>query len=247
MRIVRTRDYQDMSRKAANVISAQVILKPDSVLGLATGSTVEGAYAQLVDWHRKGDVSFAEVEAFNLDEYVGLGDSDEQSFARFMHDRLFDHVDIDPARCHIPSGTGEDLVAGCVAYDELIRSFGYPDLQVVGIGRNGHIGFNEPGDAFSKGTHVVDLTPSTIQANSRFFGSPERVPRQAVTVGVQTIMLARTILMMASGEAKAQAVADMCYGPITPRCPASILQLHHDCIVMADEAALSKCPADLVR
>ena len=205
MKIIKAKDYEDMSRKAANIISAQVILKPDCVLGLATGSTPIGAYKQLAAWYKKGDVDF------------------------------------DLNNTHVPDGSNPDAAAACSEYDKIVAAAGYPDLQLLGIGNNGHIGFNEPDDHFSKGTHCVDLTESTIQANSRLFDSIDDVPRQAYTMGTQTIMYARMILVVANGEAKAQAVHDMCYGPVTPECPASILQLHTNCVVVADEAALSLC------
>ncbi len=242
MRIVRTKDYDDMSRKVANVISAQCILKPDSTLGLATGSTPLGAYQQLIKWYEKGDVDFAQVHTYNLDEYRGLNPDDPQSYHYFMRTNFFDHVNIDLANTHVPDGSNLDAEAATREYDRLVADAGYPDLQLLGIGRNGHIGFNEPDEVFSRGTHCVDLTPSTIEANSRLFEREEDVPRQAYTMGVQTIMYARMILVAASGEDKAQAVHDMVYGPVTPSCPASILQLHHHCIVIADEAALSLCP-----
>lgn len=242
MRIVRTTDYDDLSRKAANVISAQVILKPDSVLGLATGTTPIGTYRQLATWNAKGDCDFSQVSTYNLDEYRGLRPEDPQSYHYFMRENFFDHIDIDLANTHVPDGANPDAEAACAEYDRLVAAAGYPDLQLLGLGQNGHIGFNEPDVAFSKGTHMVDLTESTIKANSRLFEREEDVPRQAYTMGVQTIMWARMILMIASGENKAQAVRDMIYGPVTPECPASILQLHHHCIVIADEAALSLCP-----
>ena len=242
MKIVRAKDYKDMSRKAANIISAQVILKPDCVLGLATGSTPVGAYDQLVDWYNKGDIDFSQVHSYNLDEYVGLTADDPQSYHYFMRKHLFDRVNIDLANTHVPEGIADDLDAACADYDEQVAAAGYPDLQLLGIGNNGHIGFNEPDDHFSKGTHVVDLTESTIEANSRLFDSIDDVPRQACSMGVQTIMYARMILIIASGEAKARAVHDMCFGPVTPACPASILPLHTTCVVVADEAALSLCP-----
>ena len=244
MKIIHAKDYEDMSRKAANIISAQVILKPDCVLGLATGSTPMGAYRQLIDWYKKGDVDFAQVSTFNLDEYVGLSDDDPQSYHYFMRTNFFDHVNIDLAKTHVPDGATKDPAAFCREYDRMIAAAGYPDLQLLGIGNNGHIGFNEPDDHFSAGTHCVDLTESTIQANSRLFEKEEDVPRQAYTMGTQTIMYARMILVVANGEKKAQAVRDMCYGPVTPSCPASILQLHTNCVLVADEAALSLCPAE---
>ncbi len=244
MKIVHAKDYADMSRKAANIISAQVILKPDCVLGLATGSTPIGAYRQLIKWYEKGDVDFSQVSTYNLDEYRGLSHEDPQSYHFFMRDNFFDHINIDPARTHVPDGSNPDAEAACAEYDGIVAAAGYPDLQLLGIGNNGHIGFNEPDDHFSAGTHCVDLTESTIEANSRLFEKAEDVPRQAYTMGVQTIMYARMILIVASGEAKARAVRDMCYGPVAPSCPASILQLHTNCVVVADEDALSLCPAD---
>ena len=244
MKIIHAKDYEDMSRKAANIISAQVILKPDCVLGLATGSTPIGAYHQLIKWYEKGDIDFSQVHTYNLDEYRGLSHDDVQSYHYFMRDNLFDHINIDQANTHVPDGSNLDAEAACAEYDRIVAAAGYPDLQLLGIGNNGHIGFNEPDDHFSAGAHCVDLTESTIQANSRLFEKEEDVPRQAYTMGTQTIMYARMILVVANGEKKAQAVRDMCYGPVTPSCPASILQLHTNCVLVADEAALSLCPAE---
>ena len=244
MKIIRAKDYKDMSRKAANIISAQVIMKPNCVLGLATGGTPVGAYAQLVDWYNKGDLDFSEVTTVNLDEYRGLPKEHPESYWSFMHKNLFDKVNIRPEAIHLPDGTNPDAADACKKYNEIIHSVGGIDLQLLGLGPNGHIGFNEPDDHFSKGTHCVDLTESTIKANSRLFDREEDVPRQAYTMGVQTIMYARMILVVANGEAKAQAVHDMCYGPVTPSCPASILQLHTNCVVVADEAALALCPEE---
>ena len=241
MKIIHAKDYADMSRKAANIISAQVILDPDCVLGLATGTTPIGAYEQLIKWYEKGDIDFSEVSTYNLDEYRGLSPDDPHSYHYFMRDKFFDHINIDQSNTHVPDGSNLDADAACAEYDRIVREAGYPALQLLGIGNNGHIGFNEPGDCFSKGTHCVDLTESTIQANSRLFERIEDVPRQAYTMGVQTIMHAKKILVVANGEKKAQAVYDMCFGPVTPQCPASILQLHTDCVVVADEAALSLC------
>ena len=244
MRIVRAKDYEDMSRKAAAVIASTITLKPDCVLGLATGSTPIGTYQNLVAAYEAGELDFSGVKTYNLDEYRGLPGEHDQSYRYFMNVNLFDHLNIDKANTHVPDGLAEDYEAACAAYDEAVAAAGGQDLQLLGIGNNGHIGFNEPGDAFVKGTHCVDLTESTIQANSRLFDSIDDVPRQAYTMGIGTIMGAKMVLVMANGEVKAQAVHDMIYGPITPSCQASILQLHPNVVVVADEAALSLCPAE---
>lgn len=241
MKIIRCKDYADMSRKTANIISAKVILDPDCNLGLATGSTPIGAYEQLIKWYEKGDVDFSQVKTYNLDEYRGLTHSDPQSYHFFMHKNFFDHINIDPDNVHVPDGANPDVEDACSSYDALVAAAGYCDLQLLGIGRNGHIGFNEPDDAFSKGTHCVDLTESTIEANSRLFDDPNDVPRQAYTMGVQTIMNARMIVIAASGTDKAQAVYDMAFGPVTPKVPASILQLHTNCVAVVDEEAYALC------
>ncbi len=241
IKIVRARDYKDMSRKAANIISAQVILKPDCVLGLATGDSPIGTYQQLIDWYNKGDVDFSQVRTYNLDEYYGIADDDPQSYHYFMNKYFFSQINIDPANVHVPAGSNTDIEDACSSFDKMVAEAGFCDLQLLGIGRNGHIGFNEPDDVFSKGTHCVDLTESTIEANSRLFEREEDVPRRAYTMGVQTIMNARSILVVANGDKKAQAVYDMCFGPVTPKCPASILQLHTNVTVVADEEALALC------
>ena len=239
MRIIETKDYNDMSKKAANILSAQVIMKPNCVLGLATGSTPIGTYDQLVEWYNKGDLDFSEVTTVNLDEYKGLPRTNDQSYYYFMHQHLFDRVNIDPERTNVPNGMEPDAEKECGRYEELIRSLGGVDLQLLGLGHNGHIGFNEPGEAFEKETHCVDLTESTIEANKRFFASADDVPKQAYTMGIKTIMQAKKILLIAGGEEKAEALKNSLYGPITPSVPASILQLHNDVTVIADEAALS--------
>ena len=245
MRIYEAKDYQEMSRKAANILAAQVILKPDCVLGLATGSSPIGTYDQLVEGYEKGDLDFSEVKTVNLDEYIGLDHENDQSYYYFMHQHLFDRINIVPANTNVPNGMAEDIAAECERYEELIRSLGGVDIQLLGIGRNGHIGFNEPADSFDKMTHCVDLTESTIEANKRFFASADDVPRQAVSMGSGTIMKAKKILLIACGEDKADAVAKSFFGPVTPEVPASILQLHSDVVVIADTAALSKCPGVL--
>ncbi|MBQ7092457.1 MAG: glucosamine-6-phosphate deaminase [Clostridia bacterium] len=240
MRIYCEKDYQAMSRRAANIIAAEVIRKPDCVLGLATGSTPVGTYKELIAMYKQGDVSFKEVHSVNLDEYKGLAPTHDQSYRYFMQDNLFNHVDIDPAKTNVPNGLAEDAEAECAAYDKLVESLGYADLQLLGIGNNGHIGFNEPDSSFTKATHVVDLTESTISANARFFESANEVPRQALTMGIGCIMAARRILLVANGAGKAEALYNTVCGPITPECPATILQLHSDVVIVADEAALSK-------
>lgn len=239
MRIIKTKDYNDMSRKAANIISAQIIVKPDSVLGLATGSTPIGTYAQLVDWYQKGDLDFSKVTTVNLDEYKGLTRDNDQSYYYFMNENLFSKVNIRHNHTFLPDGMESDSGKACSAYDQVIAATGGVDLQLLGLGHNGHIGFNEPGPVFEADTHCVDLTESTIQANKRFFASIDDVPRQAYTMGIKTIMHAREILVVVSGEDKAPIVKEAFFGPITPKVPASVLQLHNNVIVVADEAALS--------
>ncbi len=239
MKIYRAKDYDDMSRKAANIISAQIILKPDCVLGLATGSTPIGAYKQLVEWYNKGDLDFSEVTTVNLDEYKGLPRDNDQSYYYFMRENLFKHVNIPEGRSFLPDGTEPDSEKACSRYNEIIHQVGGIDLQLLGLGQNGHIGFNEPDDHFSLETHCVDLTPSTIEANKRFFEKKEDVPRQAYTMGIKTIMQAKRVLLVASGKEKAQALRDAVYGPVTPALPASILQYHKNVYIVADEAALS--------
>ena len=240
MKIYKAKDYKDMSRKAANIISAQVIMKPDCVLGLATGSTPIGTYDQLVEWYNKGDLDFSEVTTVNLDEYKGLPRTNDQSYYYFMHQHLFDRVNIDPERTNVPNGMEPDAEKECGRYEELIRSLGGVDLQLLGLGHNGHIGFNEPGEAFEKETHCVDLTESTIEANKRFFASADDVPKQAYTMGIKTIMQAKKILIVVNGENKADIVERAFFGPVTPEVPASILQLHNDVTLVGDEAALAK-------
>ncbi len=239
MRIIRVRDYQDMSRKAANVLSAQIILKPNCVLGLATGSTPIGLYDQLVDWYGKGDLDFALVKTVNLDEYVGLPAYNDQSYRYFMEKHLYSRVNLDPQNVNIPNGMNADSEAECRRYEKVIDDLGGIDLQLLGIGNNGHIGFNEPDNIFYRKTHVVDLTESTIEANKRFFEDVSMVPRQAITMGIGTIMQAKKIVMIANGEGKAQIVKEAFSKEINPLIPASILQLHPDFTLIADEAALT--------
>lgn len=239
MIIYAVKDYEEMSRKAAAVMAALVVSKPNAVLGLATGSTPVGMYGKLVEWYKNGDLDFSQVSSVNLDEYKGLSGDNDQSYRYFMNTNLFDHINIDKARTNVPNGLAEDAAQACEEYNEIIRNMGGVDMQLLGIGGNGHIGFNEPSDVFEKETHVVDLTESTILANARFFESMDQVPKQAITMGIKNIMDARKILLVATGEGKADALYKSLFGPITPKVPASILQLHSDVVVVADEAALS--------
>ena len=238
MNIVRAKDYEEMTRKAACMIFAQVTLKPDSVLGLATGSTPVGAYRQLASWCREGDLDFSRIRTVNLDEYVGLSKDHPESYSHFMREHLFDHINIDPQNVHIPDGLGEET-AECERYDDLIRSLGGVDLQLLGLGHDGHIGFNEPADHFPAGTHMVRLSESTIQANKRFFADESQMPRFAYTMGIYDILQSRKVLMIVSGRDKAEILREAFTGPVTPRIPATILQFHKDFTLIADEEALS--------
>lgn len=233
-------NYDEMSKKAAHIIASKMILKPDCVLGLATGSTPIGTYKKLVEWNKAGDIDFAQVKTVNLDEYKGLSEDNDQSYRYFMNDNLFNHVNIDKTCTFVPNGLEEDSDKACADYNAIIKSMGGVDLQLLGLGHNGHIGFNEPADHFEKETHCVDLTPSTIEANKRFFASEADVPRQAYTMGCQTIMNAKSVLVVVSGEDKAEIVAKAFAGPITPQVPASILQMHQDVTIVGDKAAMSK-------
>lgn len=243
MRVYRVKNYDEMSRKAANVISAQVIMKPDCVLGLATGSSPIGTYKQLIDWYKKDDLDFSQVTTVNLDEYKGLTRENDQSYYHFMFSNLFQYINVKPENINIPDGTEPDSVKECARYNQVIDHVGGIDLQLLGLGHNGHIGFNEPESVFEPLTHCVDLQPSTIEANKRFFQSIDEVPKQAYTMGIKTIMEARKVLLIVSGEEKAEVLCKALYGPVTPQVPASILQFHHDVVVVADDAALSVCKA----
>ena len=239
MKIIETQDYDHMSRQAANIISAQVIRKPASVLGLATGSSPVGTYRQLIERYNQGDIDFSAVLTVNLDEYVGLGLESDQSYVYFMRTNFFDHVNIDLKNTHIPNGLNADAAAECAGYDALIRSLGGIDLQLLGLGHNGHIGFNEPDESFAKGTHKVELSRSTIEANKRFFSRADEVPGFAYTMGIRDIMQAKRVVMVVSGADKAEIVKTAFFGPVTPRVPASILQFHRDFTLVADKEALS--------
>ncbi|MBO5323566.1 MAG: glucosamine-6-phosphate deaminase [Oscillospiraceae bacterium] len=239
MRIIRATNPTEAGRHTATIIASQVTLKPDSVLGLATGSSPIETYKYLVEWYKQGNLDFSQVYTVNLDEYIGLPADHEQSYARFMYNHLFDHINIRPDHVYIPNGLAPENAAEGARYDGIIKDLGGVDLQLLGIGTNGHIGFNEPGEAFITGTHCVDLSEATILANSRFFESADMVPKQAYSVGVQTIMQAKRVVMVATGKNKASAIRDAFCGPVTPKVPASILQLHPDFVLVADEEALS--------
>ena len=242
MNIIKVKNYEEMSRMAAHILAAQVIGKPDSVLGLATGSTPIGIYDCLAEWCKSGEVDFSKAATVNLDEYRGLDHSNDQSYYYFMNKHLFSRINIDPSRTNVPDGTEPDPVKESKRYEALIKELGGIDIQLLGIGHDGHIGFNEPNSIFDKETHCVDLTEMTIEANKRFFESIDDVPRQAYTMGIGTIMSARKILMVVTGEDKADIVTKAFYGEVTPEVPASIIQFHPDVTVICDEAALSKCP-----
>ena len=235
MKFFTVENYDKLSRQAANIISAQVIMKPNSILGLATGSSPLGIYRQLIDWYNKGDLDFSQVTSINLDEYVGLDEENDQSYRYFMQHNFFTHINIKRETTFVPNGCAEDTDRECAEYDARIERVGGIDLQLLGIGLDGHIGFNEPADIFVKATHVVDLHESTIRANARFFESEEQVPRQAITMGMVSIMQAKKVLLIANGKAKKEIVEKAFFGPITPMIPASILQLHPDLTVIYSE------------
>ncbi|MBP3338528.1 MAG: glucosamine-6-phosphate deaminase [Lachnospiraceae bacterium] len=241
MIIIKTKNYEELSKKAADIIGSLVVLKPNAVLGLATGSTPVGTYKQLIKGYEEGTYDFSQIKSVNLDEYKGLPGDHDQSYRYFMNTNLFDHINIDKNNTNVPKGIVDDGEAECERYNQLIKDLGGIDLQLLGIGGNAHIGFNEPCDEFVKGTHLVTLEEGTREANARFFSSIDEVPTQAYTMGIQNIMSAKKVLLLANGKAKAQAVYDTCFGPVKPQVPASILQLHEDCIVIADEDALSLC------
>ena len=237
MRIIVCKNYEEVSKKAAQIILSQVTLKPNSVLGLATGSTPIGMYENLVKLNKNGDIDFSEVRTFNLDEYYNLPKESDQSYHYFMYQNLFNHININPENIHIPNGMTNDVDAECDRYDSLIKEAGGVDIQVLGIGNNAHIGFNEPTVNFEKGTHLVELEESTIEANSRFFDNIEDVPKKAITMGVGSIFKSKKILLIATGENKAEAIYNTVYGKVVPEVPASILQFHSDIVLILDKEA----------
>ena len=235
MNFITVKSYEELSQKAANLMAAQITVKPNCVLGLATGSSPVGAYQKLIEYYQKGDVDFSTVTSVNLDEYIGLDGTNDQSYRYFMDHNLFDHVNIRKDHTFVPNGCATDIAAEGKRYDDLIESLGGIDLQLLGIGLDGHIGFNEPDDVFIKETHGVTLDESTIEANARFFASKADVPTGAVTMGMGAIMSAKKVLLIANGKNKKDIVEKAFYGPITPRVPASILQLHPNVTVIFSE------------
>ena len=235
MKVIKVKNYEELSRTAATIIAGVILSKPDCILGLATGSSPVGTYDQLAAMYEEGILDFSHVKSVNLDEYVGLDGSNDQSYRYFMNKNLFSRVNIDIKNTYVPDGTNPDTEVCCEAYNTLLKNIGAADLQLLGMGHNGHIGFNEPGQAFETGTHCVDLQESTIEANKRFFASATDVPRQAYTMGIKTIMQAKKILLIASGKEKRDILEKAFYGSITPEIPASILQLHSDITVIYSE------------
>lgn len=240
MKVIKVKNYDELSRTAATIIAGTILSKPDCLLGLATGSSPVGTYDQLVSMYEDGILDFSHVKSVNLDEYVGLDGDNDQSYRYFMNKHLFERVNIDIKNTHVPDGTNLDAASCCGNYNALLKEMGQVDLQLLGIGPNGHIGFNEPDDHFETETHCVDLTETTIQANKRFFASEADVPRKAYSMGIGNIMNAKTVLLVANGKNKAKALAAAINGPVTPSCPASILQFHPNAIIVADEEALSE-------
>lgn len=240
MKVIVSKDYESLSKKAAILIQSQLMWKADSVLGLATGSTPVGLYEQLIVLYKEGNIDFSQVTTFNLDEYLGLPKEDEQSYYTFMRNNLFDHVNVREDHIHIPNGLADDFDAECLSYEASILSYGGLDLQILGIGHNGHIGFNEPNVEFEANTHIVSLDEETIEANKRFFDSIDDVPKQAISMGIKTIMKSKKIILMASGEGKADIISQLVKDDIKPDLPASVLHLHDNVIILIDEAAASK-------
>ena len=237
MKVIKVKNYEELSRTAATIIAGVILSKPDCILGLATGSSPVGTYDQLAAMYEEGILDFSHVKSVNLDEYVGLDGSNDQSYRYFMNHNLFDHININKENTNVPNGTAADLEAECERYEQVVASMGGVDVQLLGIGNNGHIAFNEPCEEFPEKTHVVNLTQNTIEANARFFASMDDVPKKALTMGIGTIMKAKKIVLLANGAKKAQTIYDTVYGPITPKVPASILRLHPDVTIFVDEEA----------
>lgn len=237
VKIIYVNDYDEMSERAAKIIAKQINQAPTSTLGLATGATPEGLYQKLIQLNKQGKVSFKDVTTFNLDEYVGLPHTDKNSYRYFMNNHLFDHIDINRNNVHIPNGLVDDLEEECKRYEAKIKEI---DVQVLGLGLNGHIGFNEPGTSFSSRTHLVSLTDSTRKANSRYFQKLDDVPRMAITMGIETILESKRLILLVSGEEKSEAVERLVNGNISEDFPASILKSHPEVVLIADKAALKR-------
>lgn len=240
MEIISVKDYKEMSEKACELVMETISSLEQPVLGLATGSTPEGLYHSMIQKNKEDRISFKNVVTFNLDEYVGLKSDNPNSYRYYMDDKLFNYIDIKKENTHVPNGIAEDIVNESSVYEELIQNYGSIDLQILGIGLNGHIGFNEPGTSFTSRTHIVELDESTRQANARFFDSIDDVPTQALTMGIGTIMDSKKIVLLVSGENKADTVERLVSGEVSEDFPASILKEHADVTIIADEAALSK-------
>ncbi|MBN1047714.1 glucosamine-6-phosphate deaminase [Clostridium botulinum] len=239
MKILVCENYDKLSEKAAQIIMSQITLKSNSILGLATGSTPIGMYKKLVEMYENKMIDFSDVKTFNLDEYQNLPISNDQSYHYFMDDNLFNYINVKRENIHIPNGMANDIENECIEYDNLIKEAGGIDIQVLGIGNNAHIGFNEPTVSFEKKTYVVKLEESTKIANARFFNSLDEVPSKAITMGIGSIFESKKIMLLATGENKAKAIYDTIYGKVTPEVPASILQFHDDVIVILDKKAAS--------
>ena len=237
MKVIVCRDYAEMSVKAARMIAGQIIAKPDCVLGLATGSTPEGTYQELIRLYENGLIDFSDVVSYNLDEYYPIKPDNEQSYQYFMDHHLFNFVNIKKENTHVPNGLMENPAVECREYDKMVENAGGIDLQLLGIGQNGHIAFNEPDSSFCYETHLTGLTQSTIEANSRFFDSIDDVPKQAITMGLGTIMKAKKIVLLASGKNKHDAIKQLLGDKITPAVPATLLKVHPDVVIICDEAA----------
>ncbi|HHW56085.1 MAG TPA: glucosamine-6-phosphate deaminase [Clostridia bacterium] len=242
MRVIITVDYDEMSKRAAEIVKKQIKEKPDTILGLATGSTPLGMYKYLIEMYKKGEIDFSNVVTFNLDEYIGLSPDHPQSYHYFMYENFFNHINIKKQNIYIPNGVAEDLEEECKRYEEEIEKAGGIDLQILGIGVNGHIGFNEPDESIDTKTHVVALTEETIDANKRFFKSADEVPRKAITMGLGSIMKAKKIILLASGKNKAKAIKETIKGKLTTNVPSTVLALHPDVTIIIDKEAASLIP-----
>lgn len=240
MKLIVVKNYEEMSKKAATIMASQIVLKPNSILGLATGETPLAMYRELITKYKQNEVDFSQVKTFNLDEYYGIERSNNQSYYYYMMNNFFKYINIKSDNINIPNGTSKDIQKDCLNYENKIKNAGGIDIQVLGIGVNGHIGFNEPNASFEAQTHLVDLDEKTIESNSRFFDSIDEVPVKAISMGIKTIMESKKIILLACGVSKADAVYKTIKGKISPEVPSSILQLHQDVTIILDEDAASK-------